>query len=176
MNIHKIKAVLLGGVLAFSMFSCAEGDSFDYNKNVVLVSGTETSPVVKFVVEDTPSTYAVTATATNKVSENVNVTFAIDNSLVDSYNEAHNTNYFSVPEGTVTLENAETVIEKGKVFSTPATVKIISTENLDDARVYVIPVTIQQVDGLEVLAPSKTIYLQISRVINFTSLNISNPE
>lgn len=69
MNIHKIKAVLLGGVLAFSMFSCAEGDSFDYNKNVVLVSGTETSPVVKFVVKDTPSTYAVTATATNKVSE-----------------------------------------------------------------------------------------------------------
>lgn len=37
MNIHTIKAALLGSVLALSLFGCAEGDSFDYNKNVVLV-------------------------------------------------------------------------------------------------------------------------------------------
>ena len=158
------------------MFSCAEGDSFDYNKNVVLVSGTETNPVVKFVVEDTPSSYAVTATSTNKVDEDVRIKFGIDNSLVEAYNEAHSTNYFPVPDGTVEIENQDVVIEKGKTFSTPATVKVISTEGLDEGRVYVIPVTIQQSEGLDVLVPSKTIYLQISRVLHFTSLNISNPE
>lgn len=176
MNIHTLKTLLWGSLLTFSMFSCAEGDSFDYNKNVVLVSGTETNPVVKFVVEDTPSSYAVTATSTNKVDEDVRIKFGIDNSLVNAYNEAHSTNYFPVPDGTVEIENQDVVIEKGKTFSTPATVKVISTEGLDEGRVYVIPVTIQQSEGLDVLVPSKTIYLQISRVLHFTSLNISNPE
>lgn len=176
MNIHTLKTLLWGSLLTFSMFSCAEGDSFDYNKNVVLVSGTETNPVVKFVVEDTPSSYAVTATSTNKVDEDVRIKFGIDNSLVEAYNEAHSTNYFPVPDGTVEIENQDVVIEKGKTFSTPATVKVISTEGLDEGRVYVIPVTIQQSEGLDVLVPSKTIYLQISRVLHFTSLNISNPE
>lgn len=176
MNIHTLKTLLWGSLLTFSMFSCAEGDSFDYNKNVVLVSGTETNPVVKFVVEDTPSSYAVTATSTNKVDEDVRIKFGIDNSLVEAYNEAHSTNYYPVPDGTVEIENQDVVIEKGKTFSTPATVKVISTEGLDEGRVYVIPVTIQQSEGLDVLVPSKTIYLQISRVLHFTSLNISNPE
>ena len=176
MNIHTLKTLLWGSLLTFSMFSCAEGDSFDYNKNVVLVSGTETNPVVKFVVEDTPSSYAVTATATNKVEEDVKIKFAIDNSLVEAYNEAHSTNYYAVPDGTVEIEDADVIIEKGKTFSTPSTVKVISTEGLDEGRVYVIPVTIQQAEGLDVLVPSKTIYLQISRVLHFTSLNISNPE
>ena len=176
MNIHTLKTLLWGSLLTFSMFSCAEGDSFDYNKNVVLVSGTETNPVVKFVVEDTPSSYAVTATSTNKVDEDVRIKFGIDNSLVEAYNEAHSTNYYPVPDGTVEIENQDVVIEKGKTFSTPATVKVISTEGLDEGRVYVNPVTIQQSEGLDVLVPSKTIYLQISRVLHFTSLNISNPE
>lgn len=174
MNIHTLKTLLWGSLLTFSMFSCAEGDSFDYNKNVVLVSGTEINPVVKFVVEDTPSSYAVTATATNKVEEDVKIKFAIDNSLVEAYNEAHSTNYYAVPDGTVEIENADVIIEKGKTFSTPSTVKVISTEGLDEGRVYVIPVTIQQSEGLDVLVPSRTIYLQISRVLHFTSLNISN--
>lgn len=174
MNIHTLKTLFWGSLIAFSMFSCAEGDSFDYNKNVVLVSGTETNPVVKFVVEDTPSFYTVTATATNKVPENIRIKFAIDNSLVNIYNEEHSTNYYPVPDGTVEIENQDVVIEAGKVFSTPATVKVVSTEKMSEDRVYVIPVTIQQVDGLDVLTPSKTIYLQISRIIHFTSLNISN--
>ena len=74
----------------------------------------------------------------------------------------------------MTLEDADAVIQAGKAFSTPATVKVISTEDFAEGRVYVVPVTMVEVDGLEILKPSKTIFLQISRVIHFTSLNISN--
>lgn len=66
------------------------------------------------------------------------------------------------------------MIQAGKAFSTPVTVKVISTEEFAEGRVYVVPVTMVEVDGLEILKPSKTIFLQISRVIHFTSLNISN--
>lgn len=154
--------------------SCTEGDKFDYSKTVVLITGTEKTPVTKFVVEDTPSTYAVTASATNVVDKDVKVTFAIDNSQVEAYNKEHGTNYFALPDGAVTLDDANAVIQAGKSYSTPSIVKVVSTENFAEGRVYVVPVTMAQVEGLDVLQPSKTIFLQISRVIHFTSLNISN--
>nr|WP_320057907.1 DUF1735 and LamG domain-containing protein [uncultured Bacteroides sp.] len=168
------KYSLLGMVLGLSIVSCTEGDKFDYGKTVVLITGTETTPVTKFVVEDTPSTYAVTASATNVVDKDVKVTFAIDNSQVEAYNKEHGTNYFALPDGAVTLDGANAVIQAGKSYSTPSIVKVVSTENFAEGRVYVVPVTMAQVDGLDVLQPSKTIFLQISRVIHFTSLNISN--
>ena len=48
----------------------------------------------------------------------------------------------------VTLEDADAVIQAGKAFSTPATVKVISTEDFAEGRVYVVPVTMVEVDGL----------------------------
>lgn len=165
---------LLGVILGISVLGCTEGDKFDYGKTVVLVTGTETTPIAKFLVEDTPSTYLVTASATDKVEKDVNVKFAIDPSQVEAYNQEHGTKYNSIPDGVVTLEGADAVIQAGKSFSTPVTVKVVSTEGLSDDLIYVIPVTMAQVDGLEILKPSKTIFLQLSRYIYFTSLNISN--
>lgn len=165
---------LLAMIWGASLFGCAEGDKFEYGKTVVLVTGTETTPLTRFVVEDTPSFYPVTASATNKVDKDVAVKFAIDNSQLEAFNQERGTNYYTIPEGTAVLEDADVVIEAGRSYSTQATVRIVSTENLEEGRVYVIPVTMAQVDGLEVLQPSKTIFLQISRIIHFTSLNISN--
>lgn len=176
MKKHIVRTSLHALALGLLMIGCTEADKFDYDKNVVLITGTETSPVVKFSVEDTPASYAVTATSTAKVDDDVNITFAIDNSQVNVYNETYGTNYYAAPEGSVVLENEQVVIAAGKAFSTPATVKVVSTENFEEGRIYVIPVTLQSVDGLDVLEPSKTIFLRISRVIQFTSLNISNPE
>lgn len=174
MKTYIIKYSLLGVLLGLLIQSCSEGDKFDYKKTVVLITGTETNPLTKFVVEDTPSSYAITASATDKVNKDVKVKFAIDDAQLDDYNKRYGTNYYKVPDGAVALENVDVVIEAGKSFSTPATVKVVSTENFAEGRVYVVPVTMTQVDGLEVLQPSKTIFLQISRIIHFTSLNISN--
>ena len=174
MKTYIFKHSLLGVIVGLSILGCTEGDKFDYNKNVAFITGTETTPVTKFVVEDTPSSYAITASTTDKVDKDVNVKFAIDRSLVESYNQEHNTKYYAIPDGAAVLENADAVIQAGKAFSTPVTVKVTSTEDFAEGRVYVIPVTMTQVEGLDILKPSKTIFLQISRVIHFTSLNISN--
>lgn len=174
MKTYIFKYSLLGVIGVLSMLGCAEGDGFDYNKNVVYITGTETSPMIKFVVEDTPSTYTVTASASNKVEQDVPVTFAIDNSLVESYNTGHKTNYYAAPDGSVSVENADAVIASGTAFSTPVTVKIISTEDMAEDRVYVVPVTMKNVEGYDVLEPSRTIYLRLSRTLYFTSLNVSN--
>lgn len=156
------------------LLACSEGDDFDYNKNVAYITGTEVTPIAKFVVEDTPSSYAVTASTAMQVDKDVKVKFAIDPSLVDVYNTENNTSYYPIPDGAVEISGEDAVINKGKTFSSPATIKLVSTENFSDGRIYLIPVTMQQVDGLDILKPSKTIYLRISRTIKFTSLNISN--
>ena len=139
----------MGVIVGLSILGCTEGDKFDYNKNVAFITGTETTPVTKFVVEDTPSSYAITASTTDKVDKDVNVKFAIDRSLVESYNQEHNTKYYAIPDGAAVLENADAVIQAGKAFSTPVTVKVTSTEDFAEGRVYVIPVTMTQVEGLD---------------------------
>ena len=85
MKTYIFKHSLLGVIVGLSILGCTEGDKFDYNKNVAFITGTETTPVTKFVVEDTPSSYAITASTTDKVDKDVNVKFAIDRSLVESY-------------------------------------------------------------------------------------------
>lgn len=171
------KSTLVVASLALMLGACnSEGDKFDFNKKVILVTGTESDPVVKFVVEDTPSSYMVTASATEKVTQDVNVDFSIDNDLISSYNTEHKTNYYPVPDGSVTLENAAAIIKAGQAFSTGAKVSVVSTENFKEGRAYIIPVTIKSVKGgdMDVLSASKTIYLKVSRVINFNSLSLSN--
>lgn len=153
------------------------GDSFNYNKDVIIVSGTESNSMVKFVVEDTPATYIVTASATGKVQEDVTVSFAQDNLLLEAYNKANNTNYFPIPESAIQIEGLQGVIKAGNASSTGIRVKVVSTSEFKDGRTYVIPVTIKEVKGgsMDVLPASQTIFLRISRIINFNSLDISNP-
>ncbi|MGV8094547.1 MAG: BT_3987 domain-containing protein [Mangrovibacterium sp.] len=163
------------GILLFTGCN-SEGDHFDYGKEVILITGTESNPLVRFVVEDTPASYTVTASATGKVSEDVTVTFTQDNSLVEAYNAEHKTSYYAIPESAIEVEGTEGIIKAGSASSTGINVRVVSTEDFIDGRVYVIPVTIKSVSGgnMEVLDASKTIYLRISRVIHFNSLDMTN--
>lgn len=149
----------------------------DYGQNVLLVTGTESNPINKFTVEDnTDATYTVTVSATDKVDEDVTVSLAIDNSLVEAYNNENNTSYYALPESTPKLDVSDVVIQSGSASSTGATVTIPATTEFVDGRVYVVPVTIKQVKGgsMNVLESSRTIYLRISRVVQFHSLDMNN--
>lgn len=155
------------------LFGCTEGDNFNYNKKGILITGTESDPLIKFSVEDTPSTYPITAKATKKVTSDVNIIFAIDTTLVAKYNQKNGTSFFAPPAGSVELEHPEVVISSGTALSSAAQAKVVDTENFKDGRTYVIPVTIKSLtnsNGEEIIDASRTIYLKISRVLQFTSL------
>ena len=159
--------MLTGGVFT----ACnSEGDDFDYNKSALFISGTENNPVVKFVVEDTPASYTVTVQSTKVVSQDVTVDLAIDPSKVDEYNAQNTTNYFSIPESAVQLEQTQVKIAAGSAISTAATVKVVSTEDFVEGRTYLIPVTIKSISAGDVIPTSKTIFLRVSRVLNFFAI------
>ena len=169
-TIKNITAILL---MALSLAACnSEGDKFDYGKVGLLITGTEQVPVQRFTVDELPSTYAVTVKATRRTASDVIVRLAIDTALVRTYNAQHGTAFYAVPLSSVKLENNEVTIRQGEALSTTAQVKVVSTDDFIEGATYVIPVTIQQVigDGGEVIESSRTLLLQISRIISFYSL------
>ena len=169
-NIMLLLAIVaIGGLLT----ACdSEGDKFDYNKVGLLITGTEQVPVQRFTVEELPAAYAVTVKATRRCSRDVTVQLAIDTALVRAYNAKHGTAYYPVPASCVALENSEVTIRQGEALSSSAQVKVISTDGFIEGATYVIPVTITQIDGEggEVIESSRTIFLQISRIISFYAL------
>ena len=150
----------------------SEGDKFDYEKVGLLITGTEQLPVQRFTVDELPAAYAVTVKATRRTADDVTVRLAIDTSLVRIYNATHGTAYYPVPASCVSIEDCEVTIRQGEALSTAAQVRVLNTDGFIEGATYVIPVTISQVegDGGEVIESSRTLFLQISRIISFYAL------
>ena len=168
----KAKISLGIALIALCALSCKKAS---FGDPVILVTGTEVTPIVKFSVENTPAEYAVTATSTYKATQDINVEFEFDAAAVEKYNAEHNTTYFTVPQDAIQISNLSTVIKSGGSASTPVSVKVISTSPLIDGRSYLIPLTIKSISGGgSVLESSRTIFLRIARIISFTSVSMNN--
>jgi hypothetical protein len=156
-----------------SMYSCKKSN---FGDAVILITGTEVYPIVKFPVETTPAQYSVTATSTEKATADIQVTFALDTAAVQKFNTEHKTTYFAVPLSAIELSGLSTIIKAGSSASTPATVKVISTSSLIDGRSYLIPVSIKTVEGgdMKVIESSRTIFLRIARIIGFPAVSMNN--
>jgi hypothetical protein len=163
----------IGLFLALYTLGCKKAE---FGDPVILIAGTEVSPIVKFSVENTPSEYTVTAAATHRAPEDVQITFAVDNAAVDRYNQEHNTTYYAAPAGAIEITNLDAVIRAGSSTSTPVSVKVISTSPLVDGRSYLIPLTITQTTGgdASVLESSRTIFLRIARIVSFAAVSMNN--
>lgn len=164
-------------VCTFLFAGCVAGDFFDPSPEAIVMTGTDKSPIIKFAVEDAPAAYPVTVSATGEVDKDITVEIAIDNSLVEKYNNDNKTSYYSLPDNALKLEKNQVVIKAGSASSEASLLTIVSTEDFVDGRIYMIPVTIKNIKGgnLDVLETSRTMYLRISRVYYFSSLDISNP-
>lgn len=170
MKTYIVKKLLCGVIIGLFMQGC---EKFDYEKNHLFIAGLDNSPVVKFAVEDTPSTYAVAVSSSAKVSEDVNITFELAPAEVDNYNKIHKTNYFPIPESAIEVENWKAVIKAGKSSSSSVYVKLVSTEEFEDGCVYVVPLRIKEgTGGIDILKPAQTIFLRISRPLDFASLDL----
>ena len=172
MKTYTLRKLLCGVMAGLAIQGCSE---FDYEANHLFIVGLDTSPVVKFSVEDTPSTYGVAVSSTAKVAEDVTIKFEWSPDEVDNYNAVHKTSYFSVPESAIEVDSWETVIAAGKSSSTSLYVKLVSTEELEEGRMYVVPLRIKEVTGgMDVLQSARTVFLRISRTLDFASLVLDN--
>lgn len=161
-------------ILAFTLIivffsSCKEAVE---HKDVILFTGTETSPVIKFTVEG-PSTMALTVTATDKVTKDTQIGLAVADDLLQRYNKENNRSYTILPAENYELESLAAVIKAGTNISESVRLNIKSLEGLDGNKIYCVPITITNVStGMEVLESSRTVYVLLNRPIFSRVINL----
>jgi hypothetical protein len=156
-------------LLAASFVGCKK--SYEY-KDVLMITGTNIDPMIRFPVETAPATTSVTVSASGIVGTDTKVTFTVEPEALAAYNRTNGTNYILAPEDCYTLHNPEVQIKAGKSFSNAATVEILSTDGLDDETSYVIPLSITPVTGdIGVLEAGRTAFLRVARVMSFTCVD-----
>jgi Domain of unknown function (DUF1735)/Concanavalin A-like lectin/glucanases superfamily len=171
---NKLKLFLIA-VIAVTSIALPACKKYKAANDVILITGTETDNLVKFTVANTPASIDVTASSTGLVTRDITVNFAVDTSLVTTYNQQVSGNYYAAPAAAYTLSASSGTIQTGTNVSTPITVTLVSTDSLVSGRSYLIPVTIKSVTGpLSVLETSRTVFLKIATVTQFNSIDISN--
>lgn len=132
--------------------------------DAIYMTGTLSHPVIRFAI-DGQSTYALTVTATNKVSVEQQVTIKPSPELLEVYNASNNRNYVAPPTDSYSLDNGNLVIEKGKYVSSQAELSVYG-EKLEKGKAYCLPITITSTKGeYGVLESSRTAYIVFNQII-----------
>lgn len=94
--------------------------------------------------------------ATALEAENpITATFVKNLSLVDTYNIIYGANALPLPGEMCTIEKPEATIDAGSITSAPVTISFSGLSALDRDLIYVMPIEVTNVTGIDVLA-SKT--------------------
>lgn len=171
MNNMKLKNLFMILCVTSLTFGCQEtvtrGDG-------IFMTGTGTDKLVKFAIDE-EETYGVSVTSTICVEENVKVTIEVSPDLLEDYNKKNGTNYLLPPVESYELEGNEVQIVAGQAVSSASLLRIVNRDNLVTGASYVIPVSITHADtNLDILESGRTIFLKLSRTVNFKSLYVGN--
>ena len=142
--------------------SCQEAGM---KKDVILFTGTESSPIVKFVVEE-PRSFGVSVSATDRVKKDTKVTIAVAKELLQSYNAKTGREYVLLPDTAYELSSKETVIKTGQTVSEAIKFNLKTLKGFQEGKTYCVPLTITSTDGsMPVLEASRTMYVVINQTI-----------
>lgn len=142
-------------------------------KDVILFTGTENSPVIRFTVEGPRST-GITITATDKVVKDTKVSIAIAKEMLASFNAKNYRSYELPPDNTYGLSATETVIKAGETVSETIQFSLKSFDGFEEGKTYCVPVRIVSTDGnFDVLEASRVMYVVINRTIISRAIDLS---
>ncbi|MDR0509551.1 MAG: DUF1735 and LamG domain-containing protein [Rikenellaceae bacterium] len=157
--------------VAATLAGCDKGYQY---KDVIMVTGVEVDPMIKFPVETAPATTSVTVSASGLVGFDTYVTFAVDPDALSAYNRNNGTNYALPPASSYALHDERVLIRQGKAASSLATVEVVDLTQLDEGTSYVIPLSIVSTTGdMGILEAGRTAFLRLSRVTTFTCVDVT---
>lgn len=142
-------------VLGFA--ACGDDETYDvygdpYNRVYILDNSKEYKIVQTPVSTVSNVDFTWEARCSKKASRDIRVTVAVDNSLIDAYNEEHDTEFEALPVEAVVLENAEMTIPAGEMVVADAVhLKLTDDANvlstLKSAKGYIIPLRLVSAEG-----------------------------
>lgn len=149
-------------LMAILLWGCKGSEDFC---DVAYVTGTMSSPVIKFNL-DGPSSIGITVSTTTKVENDMNFKLQVRPELLSSYNQANGRSFEIPPSEAFELTNQEVVINSGGHISSQAKLTISDPSLLKDGVSYCIPVSIVSSEGeLDVMESGRTAFVAISKVI-----------
>lgn len=161
---------------ALCCVACNQADKFDYHQEIVLITGTDSSPVSadRILADQVPITYNFSITATGAAPEDMKVHIQYDSLAMIAYNKANLTSYVNVPRDVVLLNDEYVTITKGTATSSVTSVTMTDNSFIEEGVIYVIPLSVAYVEGgsASILESSKSIFIRVGKTMESFSLDI----
>ena len=176
MNMKKYIIPFLAAIVAFT--ACNQADKFQYGKEIVLVTGTDASPISsdRILADQVPISYSFSISATGVVSEDVKAHIKYDTLALENYNKANKTTYVAVPQNVLLINDEYVVIPKGSARSALTSVTMLDNSFIEEGVNYVIPLSVAYLEGgsAQILETSKSIFVKVGKTMESYSLDIPN--
>jgi hypothetical protein len=172
-----ICAILAAGAF---MGSCNEDmETFD---NKISVDGASSVTTLLLDGSADAATYTLQAQIPQPAAQEVTITYAVDPSLVDMYNEVYHMNAIMLPEEYYSIPDPVAIINADGIKSSTVAVEIKNLGEIDEDYIYCLPVTVAS-SSIPVLASKKTKFFVVrgaslvNWVTNLTEnfLSLANP-
>ena len=172
------KYMFIALAAAFCLTACnRDADDFDYGKEIVLITGTDSSPISsdQILADEVPVTYPFTISATGVVKKDIQVHIGYDSKAVDDYNSRFKTNYVAVPRDAFVINDEYVVIAAGTATSAMTSVTLRDNTFIEEGVNYVIPLSVAYTNTSkpEILEASKNLFIKIGKTIESYSLDIT---
>lgn len=168
---------ILAAVSALCFTACNQADKFQYGKEIVLVTGTDASPISsdRILADKVPITYNFSVSATGPATEDMKVHIMYDTLSLKAYNAANKTSYVAVPQNVILIHDECVTIAKGSATSPLTSVSMLDNSFIEEGVNYVIPLSVAYVEGgnASVMEGSKSIFIKVGKTMETYSLDIN---
>lgn len=150
-NILKLSAAVIALMLAAG---CQERE-WTYDNKLFISGEHVTSTLLKASVSS--SEEILTVSLARPEDRDLDITYSVEPSLVDTYNKAYYDEAVILPEANYSFSSMQTRLYHGTVESEPVTITFTGLDQLPLTRTYVLPVTVSHAD-IDILPSARTSY------------------
>jgi hypothetical protein len=151
-----MKKILISLTAVLALASCAEDTGLEVYENQLYLTTSEKTRLLYVSTENT-YTDVLEASIAKPAEEDVQITYAEDESLVAVYNDIYHDNAVMLPTENYIFSSYEDKINAGDVRSSSVTLEFLDVLSLDKEVRYVLPVTIRK-SNMKILDSRKTKY------------------
>lgn len=168
MNKYKIFNFILGVVLIGTIFSCSEEKSiYETGPKVISMVEKDDSNEIEIVVDPARQNKVELQAEVDQISAyGIVVGVEPNNTLVDEYNEKHQTNYLALPPSSYNIDVAEFIFPKYTNLSSHVNISFTSGDMQNGVK-YLLPIQMTVVSGDEnasINTNKDVIYLIVSKL------------
>jgi hypothetical protein len=149
------------------MVSCDKTKDINWSEEgkIYMTQAQDSRSSINAVIADTAQTFSFGASygGLKYPSQDITLTFKLDNSLIDQYNAQNGTSYQAMPADKFTISGLTTVIPAGRTTSEPITISI-QTKSLAKGAEYLFPIVLSNVSAGTINPELQTAFFRIKIV------------